>query len=317
MKKAGLLLSLLPLWLLLTGFYLLDPRIIGGEDETEPPPYLAYMLIEFEDGTFQQCGASYIADRAALTAAHCLFNGNNELAKEVYLAFNVEAGDVSALTLDDFVSSTRFEIYPGYDNANFNTNPTRDAAIIYLMDVPDDVKPIAMADATLTDSLQTNRAEVKAYGWGLIDSDDQVGSDVLQKVNLRMDNRNSYDNKSIWDRFEDWVVFAGSTDVGKDTCKGDSGGPLVYFQHGIPVLVGITSFGPNDCASDDQPGGYVRVARIRDWAQDLDTGLFKIQDTVLARRVDESAGALSPLMLVLLVPALVAVRRRVLGRRAQ
>ena len=311
MRKAGLALSLLPLWVLLTGFYLLEPKIIGGEDETDPPSYLAYMLIEFENGSFQQCGASYIADRAVMTAAHCLFNGNNELAKEVYLAFNVEDGDVSDLTLDDFLTSTRFEIFPGYDNANFGSDPTRDAAIIYLKEAPADVKPIALADATLTESLETDRSEVTAYGWGLTESgNNDSAADVLQKVSLRMDNRNSYDNDSIWDQLEEWVVFAGSTDEGQDTCQGDSGGPLVYFDGNTPILVGITSFGPQACALDDQPGGYARVARISDWADDLDVGLFVLQDTVLAQRVDESSGALSPLMLLLLVPAAVAFRRR-------
>ncbi|MCH8550457.1 MAG: serine protease [Natronospirillum sp.] len=309
MKRIGLLLCIPAFWILLSGFYLLEPKIIGGEDETDPPPYLAFMLVEFSNGGLQQCGASYIADRVALTAAHCLYNSSNEKATSVRLAFNVPDGDLNNLTSEDLIDASWFDIFPEYDNSRFSSNPTRDAALIYLEEAPSGAQPISMANSALTNSLEQNRSDVVAYGWGLTENNGSP-ADVLQTVTLRMDNRQSYDSSSIWDLLEEWVVFAGSTDDGQDTCQGDSGGPLVYFDDGVPVLVGITSFGPQQCASDNQPGGYTRVSRVRSWAGDLDLGLFVLQDTVLSRRVNESSGAMSLLGLLLLAPGGIALRRR-------
>ena len=31
------------------------------------------------------------------------------------------------------------------------------------------------------------------------------------------------------------------------TCRGDSGGPLVHNENGIPILIGVTSYGAVGC----------------------------------------------------------------------
>ncbi|XP_028135123.1 trypsin-3 isoform X2 [Diabrotica virgifera virgifera] len=45
------------------------------------------------------------------------------------------------------------------------------------------------------------------------------------------------------------------------TCSGDSGGPLELDG----TLIGIVSFGYNDCIDSDEPAGYANVAFFRTW----------------------------------------------------
>ena len=53
-------------------------------------------------------------------------------------------------------------------------------------------------------------------------------------------------------------MMCTSGESGKDACQGDSGGPLLDRDNG--VLVGVVSWGPRECGSDDYPGVYARVS---------------------------------------------------------
>ena len=59
-------------------------------------------------------------------------------------------------------------------------------------------------------------------------------------------------------------VCAGYENGYRDSCSGDSGGPLISIRDGIPVLVGVTSWGVR-CAEKQKPGVYTRVAYYMDW----------------------------------------------------
>jgi secreted trypsin-like serine protease len=63
----------------------------------------------------------------------------------------------------------------------------------------------------------------------------------------------------------DAMICAGSLRGGRDTCDGDSGGPLVVLDaRGLPVLVGVTSWGLG-CAWQGTFGVYTRVSAFADW----------------------------------------------------
>ena len=59
-------------------------------------------------------------------------------------------------------------------------------------------------------------------------------------------------------------VCAGYENGYRDSCSGDSGGPLVSIRNGVPVLVGVTSWGVR-CAEKQKPGVYTRVTYYMDW----------------------------------------------------
>ena len=51
-----------------------------------------------------------------------------------------------------------------------------------------------------------------------------------------------------------------------DTCDGDSGGPLLSNELSPRYsIIGITSFGGNECASSEFPGVYTSVPNYLDW----------------------------------------------------
>ena len=53
----------------------------------------------------------------------------------------------------------------------------------------------------------------------------------------------------------------------KDTCSGDSGGPMTYFINGKPTLVGVTSWGSEQCGTTGYPGVYTEVAAYVNWIE--------------------------------------------------
>lgn len=53
---------------------------------------------------------------------------------------------------------------------------------------------------------------------------------------------------------------------GPDSCEADSGGPLVIFDRDkCPYVVGLVSYGPNDCGRKGGLGVYTRVSAFGDW----------------------------------------------------
>lgn len=62
--------------------------------------------------------------------------------------------------------------------------------------------------------------------------------------------------------------------VGKDSCNGDSGGPLTWmgsFDSAISArnyLIGLVSYGPEDCGKTENPGVYTRMTYFLQWILD-------------------------------------------------
>ncbi|XP_068083150.1 trypsin-like isoform X2 [Anabrus simplex] len=111
---------------------------------------------------------------------------------------------------------------------------------------------------------------VTAVGWGYIG--ENKTTDILQKVNLEIMNIRQckkYIRPTI--PIDRRVVCTLPRLNGKGTCEGDSGGPLISDG----MVVGITSFGGENCIPVAYPSVYTKVAYFRDWIR-RKTGLRKI-----------------------------------------
>ena len=66
--------------------------------------------------------------------------------------------------------------------------------------------------------------------------------------------------------YADTIVFPGHLQVSWfSLITGDSGGPLTAVHNGQKVLVGITSWGPTQCAHPDLPGVFAGVSKTIAW----------------------------------------------------
>ncbi|ODN01061.1 Serine protease snake [Orchesella cincta] len=118
-----------------------------------------------------------------------------------------------------------------------------------------------------------------ASGYG-ITGVGEAQSDTLQVVNLSgyaWDTCNAfYREIPTWNiKFPDGItrtqICAGDAIGRKDTCQGDSGGPLLLpdkTKRCIFNVVGITSFGPNQCG-EKAPAIYTNVLSYLDWIESI------------------------------------------------
>src|SRR4051812_47302166 len=83
-----------------------------------------------------------------------------------------------------------------------------------------------------------------AAGWGTIDEDSTIQTDVLKEAYLELQSDQTC--ADIVDDYNPATQTCAGTFEKAGACHGDSGGPLVVFDKntGEPFLWGLTSFGP-------------------------------------------------------------------------
>ncbi|XP_055586914.1 serine protease persephone-like isoform X2 [Uranotaenia lowii] len=252
-------------------------HIIDGEEADDGEfPFMAalgYQNDEIAKGYDYRCGGSLIADNFVLTAAHCIpING-----RPVVVLLGTKTLDPEHFGV--IVGIKQFFPYPDYRAAR----SYHDIALIELerslVNEPD-VNPICLYSGT-EDLPKTT--VLTAEGFGIVDSDKQLRSEILMKVNLTtvaLDkcNQTFADNNLLKNnrRLPQGIISTQYCATGRenedtkligDTCQGDSGGPLQIIEDGKYKLVGVTSFG-NGCGSAT-PSVYTRVSRYIDWIESV------------------------------------------------
>ena len=61
----------------------------------------------------------------------------------------------------------------------------------------------------------------------------------------------------------------------KDSCQGDSGGPLIKKDNESLVLVGLVSWGPEECAHYSDPGVFTDIRKYFDWINLVVSGKYR------------------------------------------
>ena len=223
------------------------------------------------------CGAIYIGENFALTAAHCVegwegyddefFDGRRIRAGSTDIAIGGEIIPISGVVIHrDYKDGLA---YKGYD-----------IALLTL-----ERMPAAPATSRLRIPLyprngQKPGTKLSQTGWGLTGATDnsQLARDMSGNLQassrfLRIGELTLLDPESCNsnDEFaargvsiQSGQICVGS-DVGVDACKGDSGGPLVRIvENRIPILIGIVSWGIG-CGYDKRPAIYTDVGSFYDW----------------------------------------------------
>merc|ERR1719333_1385871 len=106
--------------------------------------------------------------------------------------------------------------------------------------------------------------EALAVGWGKT-ANRGHGSDVLKQVKLMVVDEPTCQAAMRPSNITPDMICAGGA-RGKDACDGDSGGPLTYKFHDQHILIGDTSWGPEEgCGRAGKYGVYGRISYFRPW----------------------------------------------------
>ncbi|KAL7012434.1 hypothetical protein ACKWTF_014852 [Chironomus riparius] len=231
-------------------------RIVGGTpaDISSFPHMLA--LYDLSSTGFI-CGASIIADRWALSAAHCLyFRVDPSL-------INLRGGSTYHASGGIIFYTESYTLHPQYKHSLKEF----DIAIIHTMESSlmrgTNIQAIPLPGICQTDCCLTCPPDqVTTTGWGK----NAVGSfpQNLFQITLPIVDRQSC--SATWNGIGQ-MFFCVQNLVGKDSCSGDSGSPIVKKIGTQMMQIGIVSFGTTVCGDGTKPSVATRVElpEIRNW----------------------------------------------------
>ncbi|KAF7278849.1 hypothetical protein GWI33_007912 [Rhynchophorus ferrugineus] len=232
-----------------------DLKIVGGyETGVNEFPAMA-ALIQLSTGSLF-CGATIIADRYLLTAAHCVYNRYASTLGVLVGDHNITSGTDTAYSALYYVNA--YAIHPNYSTSTYNN----DIAIIQTtsqMTFSTYVAPICLPFYYST--YDFSGQQVIILGWGQLEFSGPT-SDTLQMAALDVIT-NTYCNQLLSNTVTTSEMCTYTS--GKDSCQSDSGGPLLWTNslNSRMYLVGIISHGIG-CALDS-PGINTRVTSFLNW----------------------------------------------------
>ncbi|GAA2528455.1 serine protease [Pilimelia columellifera] len=208
-----------------------DARIIGGKVSTEKYPYT---------GQLGGCGASLIAPKWLVTAAHC-----TSIARQVRLDSN------SANSGGEVISIAR----------RINHPRGKDIALLELS------RPAVTAPIAIAPSHPVVGTKTRIMGWGSTTPDGSSQSSRLKELDTSvLDARQCANLPGGVPAADPNVELCTESPNSQGACHGDSGGPQIAQIDGVWHLVGATSRGaPRACAVRSSPSIYMSVPAFLDW----------------------------------------------------
>jgi len=205
----------------------LSPQIVGGQLSSQWPGV---------GGVFippdSLCTGFAITSRWIMTAAHCVA-GATHSTLSFLVGSDVALPDIAVYAVDQVI------VDPGF-NVN-DITAGHDAALLHIKDVDLPVLPFKLNSQSLAAASMVG-THMLTLGYGTTGAAGN-GSGSKRVVQVTISN------------LEGAFIEIENTTTG--TCSGDSGGPAyVYDSDGFPLVLGLTSFGDQNC---EVFGGFQRV----------------------------------------------------------
>ena len=243
------------------------PRIIGGDDATGDWPWAALIEIDTDPSTrgAGYCSGMALTDQLVVTAAHCFFDDQERRVTDPDV-LTVWIGSGPGPLQSRSVSAFEQPAVQTYADALFDVG--QDIALLRLSSPVSLNTFPSLVDESRRQSLEAldqSRADeaLTAIGWGITSPNSNDLADTLQEVQL------DYVPFSVCDQAWSFQLESGQmlcaaelnpvNQQRQDTCQGDSGGPLFLGEDPAPYVIGLTSFGTPDCASQ-RPTVYTDVS---------------------------------------------------------
>ena len=269
----------------------LSARILGGGDANpgEYPSMVALVNPGFASLDRRLfCGATVVAERWVMTAAHCVFDGFGQMLDPEFVRAVSGINDLQLDTPDTEHRILRIIVHPDYDRTR--ELPPNDIALLEL-----ESEMVAPA-ATLFTGETENFTDTMGFiaGWGAIEYSDPANAvypTTLQDAAVPLVSNDVCNAPQSYDGLiEDEHLCAGFVDGEIDACAGDSGGPLFITVNGEQLQAGITSFGIG-CGLPLFYGIYTNVSHFIPWLSQYIEVPFQSPELVAERALPDDTPA--------------------------
>uniref|UniRef100_A0A1A9VVF8 Peptidase S1 domain-containing protein n=1 Tax=Glossina austeni TaxID=7395 RepID=A0A1A9VVF8_GLOAU len=204
-----------------------------------------------------KCGASIIAPRYILTAAHCVSDNNPDEISIQYSTTDITTGveQINVVPVKRIILHEKYNVQPEFAN---------DIALLELKGQLvfnyKTLAPVSLPDPYYEIPQIPEGVQGVLVGWGKNETNG-FAQKHLQEVDLKI-----YSDDECYSRHNNVTTVhqlcGGVDEGGKGQCSGDSGGPLIYNG---TVQLGIVSWSIKPCAVYPYPGVYTKVSHYVDW----------------------------------------------------